>query len=45
METIGIMILIILGGYIIGMWLFLPAIINKGLESIRDEIRRLVDKR
>ena len=45
MDTIGTILLIILGGYIIGMWLFLPAIIDKGLESIRDEIRRLGDKR
>lgn len=45
MDTIGAMLLIILGGYIIGMWLFLPAIIDKRLESIRDEIRRLGDKR
>lgn len=45
MDTIGAMLLIILGGYIIGMWLFLPYIIDKGLESIRDEIKRLGDKR
>lgn len=45
MDTIGTILLIILGGYIIGMWLFLPAIIDKRLESIRDEIRRLGDKR
>lgn len=41
MDTIGTILLIILGGYI----LFLPYIIDKGLESIRDEIRRLGDKR
>lgn len=45
MDAVGTIILVILGGYIIGMWLFLPHIIDKGLESIRDEIRKLGDKR
>lgn len=44
MDEIAILILIIIGGFILAEWLFLPLIISKGLESISDEIKKLGDK-
>ena len=44
MNEIGTILLLFIGGLILINWLLLPFIIDKGLESIRDEIKKLGDK-
>lgn len=45
MDYLGIFLIVIVVGIILAGWLFLPFMISKGLEDIRNEIRKLVDKK
>lgn len=44
MNEIAIFLILVVLGLILVNWLLLPFIISKGLEDIRNEIRKLVDK-